>query len=84
METNTPTNEIRDAFRTLAQRLGGISHEHRMEEDAVWAIAKAIDAAFQQSVQSVQVAGAEDAPGSTANLKHPAIANLLKSIEDQQ
>ena len=82
MEANTPVIEIRDAFLKLTQRLGGIFYEHKIEENAIWAIAKAVDAAFQQSVRSVKTVQS-DAGQNAETLKHPAIVNLLKNIETQ-
>lgn len=78
METKTPTSEIRDAFRTLTQRLGGIFHEHEVEEEAIWAISRAVDTAFKESVQSVLP---DPAAVSHAGKAHPAVVNLLRSID---
>lgn len=78
MDARTPASKIQQAFTELAQRLGGIFHVHATADEAVWAVARAVDTAYRHSVQSV--AGPAGEPPGDAGAKHPAIVQLLGSI----
>ncbi len=79
MSTKTPTTEIQNAFTELTHRLGGIFHEHEVPDQAIWAISRAVDIAFSDSVLSVQPKRREK-PAEHAQ-PHPALVSLLSSID---
>ncbi len=75
-----PAAEIRQAFRDLTLRLGGIAAIHCLEDEAVWALARAVDHAYQKSLHSVAPPALPEGQDTEVR-KHPAITHLLSKIE---